>query len=86
MAYNPRHYEALPYYIPAAALYQDLSLLQSVENLPVEQLITQFPIEALVVTVLPSTPRFNVERFDSYSANQFRTALAVNSEPLSDRI
>jgi hypothetical protein len=50
------------------ALDQDLGLLQGVENLPVEQLITQLPIEALVVTVLPRTAWFNVERFDSYSA------------------
>jgi hypothetical protein len=59
-----------PYRIvfPPPALYQDLGLLQGVENLPVEQLIPQFPIEALVVTVLPRTARFNKERFDSYSA------------------
>jgi hypothetical protein len=49
-------------------LYQDLGLLQGIENLPVEQLITQLPIEALVVTVLPRTARFNAERFDSYPA------------------
>ena len=59
-----------PYRIvfPPPALYQDLGLLQGVENLPVEQLITQLPIKALIVTVLPRTARFNVERFDSYSA------------------
>jgi hypothetical protein len=58
-----------PYRIvfPPPALYQDLGLFQGVENLPVEQLITQLPIEAFVVTVLPRTARFNVERFDSYS-------------------
>ena len=50
------------------ALNQDLGLLQGVENLPVEQLIPQFPVEALVVTVLPRTARFNIERLDSYSA------------------
>jgi hypothetical protein len=59
-----------PYRIvfPTPALYQDLGLLQGIENLPVEQLITQLPIEALVVTVLPRTTRFNIERFDPYSA------------------
>ncbi len=46
------------------ALYQDLSLLQGVEILTIEQLVPQLPIEALVVTVLPGTPGFNVERFD----------------------
>ena len=51
---------------PPPALYQDLGLLQGVENLPVEQLITQLPIEALIVTVLPMTARFNVERLDPW--------------------
>jgi hypothetical protein len=45
------------------ALYHDLDLLLGVENLPVEQLTTQLLIEALVVTVLPRTARFNVEPF-----------------------
>ena len=63
-----------------------MRLLQGVENLPVEQFITQLPIEALVVTVLPRTARFNVDRFDSYSGHHSRTALAVNSDPLSERI
>ena len=45
---------------PPPALYQDLALLQGVENLPVEQLITQFPIEALVATVLPRTVAPNI--------------------------
>jgi hypothetical protein len=49
------------------ALYQDLGLLQGVENLPVEQLVPQLPVEALVVTVLLGTARFNIERFNSYS-------------------
>jgi hypothetical protein len=53
---------------PPPALYQDLGLLQGVKNLPVEKLITQLPIETLVVAALPWTARFNVERFDSYSA------------------
>jgi hypothetical protein len=58
-----------PYRIvfPPPALYQDLGLLQGVENLPVEQLITQLSIEAFDVTVLPRTARFNVERFYSYT-------------------
>ncbi len=53
---------------PPPALCQDLGLLQGGENFPVEQLITQFTMEAFVVTVLPRTARFNVERFDSYPA------------------
>jgi hypothetical protein len=54
--------------LPPPALYQDLGLLQGAENLPLEQLITQFPIEALIVTILTRTASFNAERFDSYSA------------------
>jgi hypothetical protein len=50
------------------ALYQDLGLLQGIEDLAVEQLIPQLPIKALVVAILPRTPGFNVERFDPYSA------------------
>ncbi len=38
------------------ALYQDLGLLQGVENLAVEQLVPELPIKALVVTVLPGLP------------------------------
>ena len=59
-----------PYRIvfPAPAPYQDLGLLQGVENLPVEQLVTQLTIEALVVPVLPGTARFNAKLFDSYAA------------------
>jgi hypothetical protein len=59
-----------PYRIlfPPPALYQNLGLLQGVENLPVEQLIPQLSIEAFVVTVLPTTAGFNVEGFNSYTA------------------
>jgi len=46
------------------ALYQDLGLLQGVEDLAVEQFIPQLAIEALVVPVLPGTAWFNVERLD----------------------
>ena len=47
------------------ALDQDLGLLQGVETLPVEQLITQLPIEALVVTVLPGAARLDIEGVDA---------------------
>jgi hypothetical protein len=66
------------------ALYQDLGL--GVEKLPVEQLIPQLPIEALVVTILPGTARFNVSVLTPTPLNHSRTALAVNSGPLSDRL
>ena len=50
------------------ALYQDLGLLQGVEDLAVEQLIPQLPIKALVVAIPPRTTGFNLERCDPYSA------------------
>jgi hypothetical protein len=40
-------------------LYQDLGLLQGIEDLTVEQLIPQLSIKTLVVAILPETPRFN---------------------------
>jgi len=53
---------------PPTALYQDLRLLQGIENLPVEQLVPKLAVEALFVTVLPWTARFNVELFAPYSS------------------
>jgi hypothetical protein len=49
-------------------LYQDLGLLQGIEDLTVEQLIPQLSIKTLVVAILPGTPRFNLERLDPHSA------------------
>ena len=46
-------------------LDQYLGLLQGIEDLSVEQLIPELPVEALVVTVLPGTARFNVERLNT---------------------
>jgi hypothetical protein len=50
------------------ALYQDLGLLQGVEDLTIKQLIPQLPIEALVIAILPRAAWFDVEGFDPYSA------------------
>lgn len=44
---------------------QDLRFPKRVENLPVEQLVPQFAIEAFIVAVLPRTSRFDEERLDA---------------------
>ena len=41
-------------------LNDDLRFLQCVEDLAVEQFVSQFAVEAFAVTVLPRTARFNV--------------------------
>src|ERR1039458_4936418 len=43
-------------------LSQNLCLLQRVKNLAVQELISQLPVEALTVPVLPRTPRLDVQR------------------------
>src|SRR5690606_31645918 len=43
-------------------LDQHLCLLQRGEDLTVQELITQLPVEALNIPVLPRTARFNVQR------------------------
>src|ERR1700680_4427781 len=43
----------------------DLGLLQRIENLSVQALVPQLPIETLAVPVLPGTPRFDVQRSGS---------------------
>ena len=42
-------------------LDHDLRLLQRVENLSIQALVPQLPIEALTVAVLPGTARFDVQ-------------------------
>jgi len=46
-------------------LDQNLGLFQGVENLPIQQLIPQLPVEAFVVAILPRAARFDIERLDS---------------------
>lgn len=41
---------------------QDLGFSKRVEDLAVEQLVTQFAVEALNESVLPRTPRLNIQR------------------------
>jgi len=42
-----------------------LSLLKSIENLPVEHLITEFSIEGFVVPILPGAARINEQGLGS---------------------
>jgi len=58
---------------PPPDLSQHLCLLQRRENLPVEEFVPEFPVEAFDVTVLPRTARFDEQRLDSQPR-----------EPLSD--
>src|ERR1035441_7149804 len=44
------------------SLRQNLCLLQRVKNLSVKELISQLPVEALTVPVLPWAPRLDIQR------------------------
>ena len=49
----------------APVLDQHLGLLEGVEDLTIEQLIPELPIEALVLAVLPGAPRLDLEGLDA---------------------
>src|SRR5450755_446770 len=70
----------------APPLRQNLCLLQRVEDLAVQELIAQLPVETLTVAVLPWTPRFDVQRPGAHFPSHFRNSSAINSGPLSERI
>ncbi len=46
-----------------------VTLLQTVENLSIEQFISQATIEALTITILPRAAWFNVSRLYSHCLN-----------------
>lgn len=48
--------------VPPPLLDQDTGFLQRVEDLPVQQLIPQLPVERLDVPVLPRTARLDEQR------------------------
>ena len=54
---------------------QDLGLLQRIEDLPVQEFISQLSVEGFHVTILPGTPGLDIERLD-----------AKPREPLANRI
>lgn len=51
--------------LPPPVLDNDLGLLQRKEQLPIQQLISELAVEALVVSVLPRTAGLDKERLDS---------------------
>jgi hypothetical protein len=59
--------------VDAPALDQNLSFLERVEYLPVQELVPQLAVKALVVAVLPGTAGFDKQRLNADPA-----------EPLSD--
>ena len=52
-------------------LDQDLGLLEGVEDLAVEQLVSKFAVEALAVAVLPRTPWLDEQRPDVQAIQLF---------------
>lgn len=50
--------------VPAALPDQDRSFFQRVEDLRVQQLVSELAVETFAVTVLPSAARFDEQRAD----------------------
>ena len=63
-----------------------LRLLERVEDFAVEQFVTEFRVEALAIAVFPWTARHDVGGLGTHPAIHSRSALAMNSGPLSERI
>ena len=53
---------------PSPAFNQNLRLQQSVEDLEVQQLVSELSIETLDISILPGAPRFDVKRSDTHSS------------------
>ncbi len=67
-------------------LREHLHLPEGIKDLPVQELIPQLAIEALYVPVLPRATWPDEEGLDTHPRwSHERTALAVNSGPLSER-
>ena len=60
---------------PSPAFNQNLRLQQSVEDLEVQQFVSELSIETLDISILPGASRFDVKRPDSHP-----------SQPLSDNL
>ncbi len=61
--------------VPSPTLDKHICLLERVEDLSIQQLVSELSVEALVVAVLPRAPRLDEERFHIDPA-----------EPLTDRL
>src|SRR4051812_43912274 len=64
----------------------DLRLLQCVEEFSVQQLITQFAVEALAIAVLPRTSGFDVSRPGADGSYPLAKSQGDESGPLSERM
>ena len=62
-------------------LRQHLCLLQRRENLPVEEFVPEFAVEAFDVAVLPRTPRLDEQRLDSQPREPLPDGLDVWRAP-----
>ena len=65
---------------------EHLGFLQGHEDLRVEQFVTKFAVEALVVAVLPGATGLDVKGCGADLAQPVTNAVAMNSGPLSERI
>jgi hypothetical protein len=70
---------------PPPALDKDLRFRQRVKHVAIEKLIPELPDMGLNVAVIPGASGLDIEGGYARSFSQLLTALAVNSEPLSDR-
>ena len=67
--------------VPPPLLDDNSRLFEAVEDLPVEQLVTQLAVEALVVAVLPGLPGSMNRVWVPICSSQVRTWLEVISGP-----
>lgn len=65
---------------------EHLGLLQCVEDLSIEKFVLEFPIEGLVEAVRPWASGSMNRALTPIRPSHARTAFAVNSEPLLDRM
>ena len=72
--------------VTSPALDHDLSLLQRVEDLPVQQLVAQAGVEALDVAVLPRAAGRDVGRLGTDGGDPFLHGLGDELGPLSERM
>ncbi len=51
--------------VPSPSLDKDFRLIESIKDLPIEQFVSEFPIERLDITVLPRTSRGDIQGLDA---------------------
>src|SRR5580700_7375934 len=64
------------------SLRQNLCLLQRVQDLAVQELIAQLPIETLTIPVLPRTPRLDIQRLRAQSSQPLSQLLGNELRPV----